>query len=252
LGTYWKLRHWRGWSTAIHGFGVELRFGERFSAPQQSTSAPGRHVRVISVLERTSRACIQPAHGSRVPCPRRSTDSRGGKDACENPQVMRPALPKSTPVMDFSRHGDHQRLGRVHRTSVGAWNHGGYTIFSLSHRRLRMKKFQRAATPRGIGLGRDGGLGLKSRAPSIRLAHNRGLHARWLWIRPARRFPRDDEDREVGNGSTSSWPGRGASGTGSIEAAGFAREGQRLERQAYMSMPPPHTTVGPRALGSGP
>jgi hypothetical protein len=83
LGTYWKLRHWRGWSTAIHGFGVELRFGERFSAPQQSTSAPGRHVRVISVLEQTSRACIQPAHGSGVPCPRRSTDSRAGKDAGE-------------------------------------------------------------------------------------------------------------------------------------------------------------------------
>jgi hypothetical protein len=46
---------------------------------------------------------------------------------------MRPALSKSMPVMDSSRHGDHPRLGRVHRTSVGAWNHGGYTIFSLSH-----------------------------------------------------------------------------------------------------------------------
>jgi hypothetical protein len=46
--------------------------------------------------------------------------------------------------------------------------------------------------------------------------------------------------------------GARGSGTGSIEAAGFAREGQRLERRAYMSVPPSHTTVGPRALGSGP
>jgi hypothetical protein len=34
----------------------------------------------------------------------------------------------------------------------------------------------------------------------VRLAHSRGLRARGLWIRSARRIPRDDEGREVGNG----------------------------------------------------
>jgi hypothetical protein len=64
------------------------------------------------------------AHGG-LPIPKEE------RTPARNPQVMRPVLPKSTPVMDSSRHGDHPRLGRVHRTSVGAWNHGGYTIFSL-------------------------------------------------------------------------------------------------------------------------
>jgi hypothetical protein len=69
-------------------------------------------------------------------------------------------LPISTPVMDSSRYGDHPRLGRVHRTSVGAWNHGGNTIFSLPwHDSSFLPKLQalddRASYTRGEDRGRS-------------------------------------------------------------------------------------------------
>jgi hypothetical protein len=55
----------------------------------------------------------------------------GPQSSARNHPVMRPVLPKSTPVKDSPCPGDHPQPGRVHRTPVGAWNHGGYP-FSLS------------------------------------------------------------------------------------------------------------------------
>jgi hypothetical protein len=49
-----------------------------------------------------------------------------------NPLVMRSTLPISMPVMDSIPPGDYPLRGRVHRTSVGAKNHCGYTFFPLS------------------------------------------------------------------------------------------------------------------------
>lgn len=92
------------------------------------------------------------AHGG-LPIPKEE------RTPARNPQVMRPVLPKSTPVMDSSRHGDHPRLGRVHRTSVGAWNHGGNTIFSLPwHDSGFLRKLQ-ALDDRAFSVKRDAASG---------------------------------------------------------------------------------------------